>query len=471
MAQGEHSEGSPFRKTENPRHRPTWDGVGRQALIYVVLAPLTASLTYFGVSDKYGYIVLACGLIVGMFVYRLGLMIYSAMLIPYMFYMDLPFRTNVSAMDLLVPAVAVSVIASGRVSSILADMPRGMRPKWVLPLYLSAFAASLLVALPHHSSGFSFDRFATESIKLLVCLAVFYLYVGAFTLAGPEDRSLFTLAWIGTATSIGLVAVLESLLSGGQTGRVRGTFEDPNLFGLYLVVSLGLVLLVWNEWRRPWLLTPAPILIMAVACTASRGALFSLTVLTAICIFLVPVRWVARLILGTSLLATVAAFRWAFRDSLPAFERLPKDGEGVQLETRYELWSVGLDLWMLSPSFGIGMGQYATEATRLMNGSDHIVAHSTPLSFLAELGVFGAAATSVPLICLLAMLLRSFKTNSQAAYLFAIWTAVIASSMTLDLQNQRFLWILLSLSAVVGFGLRSRDLDATWHQLHRGLLR
>ena len=163
--------------------------------------------------------------------------------------------------------------------------------------------------------------------------------------------------------------------------RLRGTgiFQDPNDFGLVLVLgctlSLGLMLRPHSSWWRYGWLLPTAVLLTAFSMTHSRGAMLSMA-----CV-----------------LPAVLAYRSGAKTALASFAFLPVLGMAFSSrmtdvsamdagtgQSRVQIWSDSLMIWRQYPMFGIGEGMLFEEL--------NVVSHNSYLHCFAELGMFGGAA-------------------------------------------------------------------------------
>ena len=256
----------------------------------------------------------------------------------------------------------------------------------------------------------------------------------------------FVRAWVLTASAIAFLAGLQYFQSGYRFERVTGSFEDPNLFGLYLIMSLGLALWWGGQNKSLVSFVPACAITLAVIATASRGSLFALMALLVALGLVVPARSMRSratrgLVAGAGLLGV-----YVFADRIPAFDRLPVGDLDIQGEVRYQLWALAIELWSDIPLTGIGLGQFAANVRYYLSVEVDLVTHNTIISFLVELGVLGLILFLFPFVFCCYQLWRVRRGSSIAPYLMATWVAVFVGSLTLNIQYLRFVWAFLALS-------------------------
>lgn len=148
-------------------------------------------------------------------------------------------------------------------------------------LLLGFFLLFTLAHLP--SLAANLGASAWESRAFLYAFVTFYLALSAFLVMGLQDRISFYLLWgyfAGALFSafLGILAFLrvpglEGLLWGGS--RAVAFFQDPNVFGAFLVPAILLALAQAERGGRLWVL-PAMVLLLGVLFSLSRGAWLNL---------------------------------------------------------------------------------------------------------------------------------------------------------------------------------------------------
>src|SRR4029077_19583026 len=111
-----------------------------------------------------------------------------------------------------------------------------------------------------------------------------YLYLWFVTLADFLGRRVrpgdVAMLWVGVACLVAFVTIADGyfgLFGGHFAGlkRATGTFENPNMFGDYLVVSFFVAWAVAAA-GRPIVYVALPLLLVGVRSTASNGCMVSL---------------------------------------------------------------------------------------------------------------------------------------------------------------------------------------------------
>ncbi len=267
----------------------------------------------------------------------------------------------------------------------------------VVPLFAATFL-SLVSSMQPHTTLVEISRL------LILCAA------GISVALGTEDRKTFERVWmvffaVATLTAIfGLVQYITGnwIWGGGinvsVVRRVNSTFMDPNIFARYLAVSIlgGLLLIVRREWSFTALRVVALLLqIGALVVTFSRTGwiiffcgIFGITLLGN-----QRRRWGILIGGGGALLAFLAVP--SVRDRLLTLEA------GVSaLGQRQHLLKGGWAMFIEHPLSGVGLGnfQWAMEHSYryLVPWSYSVTrSHTTVVTVLAEMGIFGLVAMLV----------------------------------------------------------------------------
>src|SRR5699024_9760290 len=240
----------------------------------------------------------------------------------------------------------------------------------------------------------------------------------------------FLTAWAFTAAIVGALGTVGALLfeRGVETGltmdfRATGTFEDPNAFATYLILSLPLVLLARHLTGRSllsWHLVP---IVAGIIASFSRGALVGIAcVLVLLCLLafrdpaLRALRIVAVLGVGAAaVLVLDGAVSTVFQGSR---------GVGFGEDVRFRLWEAAVDVFLHAPVTGVGLGQFIVSSRELLGSAGGVLAHNTYLSVLAEGGLLGAALLlTVPVLAVVGLVRR----GDTAAHLLLASGAGVAA--------------------------------------------
>jgi O-antigen ligase len=318
--------------------------------------------------------------------------------------------------------------------------------------------------------------------------------------AGDSRPFVRTLSW-GWLSGLGLVSAIaivqyftrfqlepEFVLRNPDLTRASATFDDPNAFGSYLLLGIGLGIGVALRERRGTRVGAAVIVtglaIVALVATVSRTALAAFPLAA----FLVaafapirpehfpelrvePLRYVARLLLlvTVAVVAVVLVARVVLPDrtvTRPAsfYEAIAQTFDPqVPLENvlnnRQAYWRAALRMSREHPVTGNGAGRYPRLLPQFRD--DWIPldnAHSFILQLLAEMGILGAVAFIALVVVSIAILRRAVlgaEREHAATALGALFGAV-AYSITLLfghpllLPSGQILWASVLALGVIG---------------------
>ncbi|PVB63299.1 O-antigen ligase family protein [Labrenzia sp. 011] len=292
----------------------------------------------------------------------------------------------------------------------------------------------------------------------LAVTAIFY----AAVLADDPDRfriiqSGYTISAVLVA-AIGIAGYFQLFPGAGYFtlyDRARGTFQDPNVFGPFLVLPTVLLLqrlLKDSVLRNLHLLVPLAILLLAVFLSFSRGAwgLLVAAVLTVYLLALIteqtPRRRARLIFLGvTGTLAVVALIAAALSiDSVAEMfsqrARLVQEYDGARLG-RFARYSLGFQMVMDHP-LGIG----ALEFNKYFPEDEHNV-------YLKGFTTYGWLGGTVYIILALwtlaALVPLLFKSRPWTAFtqsIFAVFGAHLVLSVFIDTDHWRHMYMLYGLA-------------------------
>lgn len=368
--------------------------------------------------------------------------------------------SNLAASDAMVPFL---VIASFKT---LYESERRLAHH--IPIY--AIILTLAATLSAGSQVIQQDAWsATSLLKLGIALA--YLVCVAILAQDALRRGdvRFIAVWATAATIISLFSLVDRALGAGVpvvrsvVGRSAGTFEDPNLFGAYLIASIALTLWLYKSGKRKAWLVAATLQLLALPTTGSRGAMAAV-ILAATVVFLLR-RITSTTIVISALLLTFyliglgqTVTSEATSSSAP-WARLIQDTD-LGDEARGNLWSSAISLWQDSPIFGIGPGNFQFAAFEMGATSKQLVVHNTYLGFLVEYGIIGFCAFIWLWISTLTNTMRMAHVSGQLRPLLFGFIGYMVSMISLNLENVRITWIWLALIISVITLERERLLQA-----------
>ncbi|MEE6295626.1 O-antigen ligase family protein [Georgenia wangjunii] len=390
---------------------------------------------------------------------KLSIIELGTLMLPIAFYAPLGARVNLGLADVLVPLAVLSLFARPRSPGRATNRGSPVLSFalwWQVTLWLSLVSAALL----HYSTDLSAGIFAC--LKLGVVAVYLYWFYTEATRAFRAGDYRILLLWRGAATAAALVGILGvgAYTLGLNLGlsfayRATGTFEDPNAYATYLIVSVGVVAAAnVLATRRPlsWHLLP---IIVAIMLTGSRAALASLVVAVLFAVAIAGGGARARQ-LRTAALASVAGVAVLFL-ALPvswtsdALTRTLSLFSGeVQNDVRARLWAAAVQLWSTRPMLGIGPGQFPARASDMHGLGIELVTHNTYLSLLAEAGMVGLGVFLWLPLLVAHLLYRAHLRGSPVAVLCLLGiTGLGIEAMTLNLENFRPAWAFFGIALAI----------------------
>ncbi len=286
------------------------------------------------------------------------------------------------------------------------------------------------------------------------------LYLAAFGLWLPgyvtsEGRArLIVEAYLFAAVSSALLGMLAlaGVIPGAavltEGGRARALFQDPNVFGPFLVPA---ALIVAEELVRPRLLRLSSVtkalllavLVLGVVFSYSRGAWLNLALALAVmgvvfaarggvrqALALVAIGLVGAAVVAGAVVATGSADFLAERARPQTYDTTRFAGQRAGLQPAWEY------------PFGAGPGQFEAIAG--------ISAHSTYARAIGEQGFLGVLVLAALLGFTLGAAVRNAARGRDtygigSAALVAAWCGLLANSAFIDTLHWRHLWLVAGL--------------------------
>ncbi|HEU4642622.1 MAG TPA: O-antigen ligase family protein [Gemmatimonadaceae bacterium] len=370
---------------------------------------------------------------------------------------------NVSAGDLVVAVVGVALLANFAAR----DIPF---PYYVLPAFamLTIIVASITLNTMVDETFFDLIRSPVETAKFLAAamwmMASFWLLYDDF----PHRIVVFCLAGITLATAFASLTVVENVFR--HVPRPSGPFENPNIYGNYLLLNTFLVFGVSNllteraavAHRRGLLLkyhtlawpVVIPLLLLGALSTGSRGTLLGFCVGLP---FALRWRWPRvtprRIVFGILALFVLGGAVWWFLDQHPfVMVRLTRtfEGDGPNIDDRLALWRAAREAFYTHPLLGIGYGQFGAYAQHVQ-GLKPMVTHETYLAAAAELGIAGLLV----FLWLLAVVMRDawririYPGSGLSRAGFAYVLATTVQGLTNNVDQFRALWLAFGIVAAM----------------------
>lgn len=327
-------------------------------------------------------------------------------------------------------------------------------PKYSLAVaaFVAAAVLSLSLAALHQRQFFSASSGVVELAKFAGSAA---WMVAAFALARGRASRVVP---IGAAASVAVAAAFAGWTVYSavvwELVRLDGPFNNPNLYGQYLVCNACLALYLQAAWRDSvwppirWLcVLTVPVFATAVVATGSRGSLLAVVGATATIVVLSYRRLdTARLLAGLLAFgATVLGVRALLSRHDVFFYthlrgRLLKD-----VDSRLEMWSAALEAARSSPVLGIGYGQVPPLLS--VHTGEAVVAHNVYVTIGTETGLLGLAIFVGLLAWVLVDGWRLSVSAPAVVFLVAIVGGTALQGIGTDVDNVRSLWLTIGLIA------------------------
>ena len=335
---------------------------------------------------------------------------------------------------------------------------------------LSSFAPliALYVIFGSFSTATSF-----HVAKSAFIFCVYLVFIGAYilivnTLTTPARWRAAAVTFAAGALFIGLLGIIQNFTMAATTQswvdtqmfediktRVYATFDNPNVLGQYLIITIPLIFsLFWYEKRLTkkavWLGVFA-VCFLCLMYTWSRGAWVGAALGVAVFLLLKDRRWVSLCILG------LLAMPFVLPQSI--LERLISIGNIGDSSTAYRVsvWiasaRMARDFWMS----GVGFGSDAFAAVYsgyALNGAGFALhSHNFYIQLVVDMGIGGLAAYLLMIATAYReiALIRSKNTMIRIVTLAAAGVLAgylfqgIAESLWYNLRMSLIFWILIGL--------------------------
>jgi O-antigen ligase len=243
----------------------------------------------------------------------------------------------------------------------------------------------------------------------VMSLALVFVLVGSITTPQRLKKALYVFGFSS------LVAVSQSFFFGDMsTGRLqisRGTFKDPNIYAITLLVGIPFLLFFVGQTRlsifKLFGIAGVLLLLKTILYTGSRGSLIAMGVLALLLFFRVSAQQKLVLMLGMAVLLPAAyimspeylklRYLTLFSSDVQTTdERLREKVEGGDLastESRLALIQASLRMTFHHPVFGVGPGNFPTanfdEIQRETGRKVWLVSHNSYTQVSSETGIPG----------------------------------------------------------------------------------
>lgn len=334
-------------------------------------------------------------------------------------------------------------------------------------IFFSSIFLQLFFSLSFIFRNPSYAKYISDSflsiIKISVCLLYAMLFYVFFQIINRDQylKYLKIMNCIGTVE--GILCFIGPILyyMGKSTSlvkygyRANGTFDDPNLVGVFLLLCIGLSIsrLSFVTTYKKNIPIYISIIVMSggIIMTASKAAIFSL-LFSFFSIFIIAIikrfpiaSHLFKLFCFSIVAIIIISISTNFFDSI--FGRFSSSNNVSELTTgRSKLWLSALKMSFSNFNLlhGVGIGMYENLLEEYGVHS-HIRAHNTYLSLLSECGIVMFLQLSFYLIwCFHRVLKKIIKHYSYCALgiLFSV-IGIMIEFFALNLQNSRTTYIFL----------------------------
>ncbi len=291
---------------------------------------------------------------------------------------------------------------------ICAQNPRDLRTL----LFDSPIKKYLLTILFFALFGIPFSVYISGSIESFTSLIRLFFITSIIVALGKKNPESMRLCLITMLLILSVQVIIQKAV-----GRVSiSSTYDPNDIALLCIILLPIALSGLSH--KSFIVKICSLIasggaVASIALSGSRGGLVALIAVTIYAIILAKKR---RILLITLCIIGGIIFSAMAGDELWARIQALRDGSDYNFSTtgdsRFAIWSTGLEVMLKKPIFGVGIGQFIT-GLATVGGGVWRTAHNSFLQIGMELGLGGLWA-----FCgMLFFIYRLSVKGSQATYL------------------------------------------------------
>ena len=303
----------------------------------------------------------------------------------------------------------------------------------------AAFALLLLMMV----GGYAVAQDPRIVTKILLMWSAFLVVSMLVARASSKELQRVLLSLGISAGVVGAVAILgageQELVSGGAIaiGRAQGTFDQPNLLGFFLALTIPVAVLMAS--RGPWVRRTAMLVAGGVAFAGLMLTLSRTSIVGTFVALLVLLAWRPLRRAAAVGLASLAVFALFNNGTLQQAEQVQVVGQrlgalasqGIGGDPgRYTLYTQTPEVIIDHPVLGVGQGNFSIAAAKYgirdPDGLPFDHAHNLPLTVAAETGLLGLAA----LILFAAFVIRA--SSRALSRRTAVWPMALASTAALS---------------------------------------
>lgn len=356
---------------------------------------------------------------------------------------------NMALSDIFMPIILLILILKKR------KMNKSNKIKSIL-IYEYMLLTFILISF--FISIFKFDKVGEDAFLNIFKLIISFLYLNVFYIILKRDKEDFLFMikiWVYNTvvnSIIGIVAFIvnevgiETIFMYGN--RLKGSFEDPNLYACYLFIGFGLCIYLKELKKENILSIEIIVIIIAILLTGSRGALVTLGCIALILLMKLKRKNKIGIIIIISLLVIIAFKTGFFETILNRVEFLGDKGD-----VRFKLWEIGFKLSLLNPFFGVGIGNFIYAGNYIFDENISNLTHNTYLNILSENGVIVFLIFfSIYMFFLRKMCSKKYKNLGLLISL----VSVLVFFLSLNLENFRCIW---ALNALIFYYFEEKEIE------------
>jgi O-antigen ligase len=360
----------------------------------------------------------------------------------------------------------VFAILLGFVYRLPIDRPR-LRPSLPVVLLLGFLLYAAAQQLPALTAGYADDTSHHIGYLFIQLATLITLTITAALVLRQRDPVPVLAAGLLGALIAAVLAIAVFVLPAGSVRnlvdypdaivRVVGPFGDPNYFGLFQATAIaacaGGIVIARSFSIRILLAVTALVLAASMAISLSRAALIALAAGLVVLAF-ARGRWAGFATIGVLAVLALVAYPLFLQERLTADAgalSVAQASIGLQRSDASRLAAalVGPQMWVTSPIFGIGFGEYPLTTSRFIGYS--IESHNWYMNILAEQGLVGVALW-MPMLAGAAVRLVHLGSTARTVGVAVFVTYVVGSAFLqppLSVQTSAFAVILVA-AALVG---------------------
>ncbi|MDY6972660.1 MAG: O-antigen ligase family protein, partial [Thermodesulfobacteriota bacterium] len=310
------------------------------------------------------------------------------------------------------------------------------------------------------------DRLASLCKTVLSISLIVVGIFGSYELAsGNSILSFFGLDYhLISGSSEGILATTKTdVLSVDREAewfRVASTYLDPDLFCVFVILSLGYAMGLWHltvsGFWRAIIVIYFPLAHAMLIATGSRSGFLAIFAFWIMVLFMFRVRF--RIALITFSCAGILCLIPFLHELFPAY-RSGISMDAFHSDARYGFWKTGINMIRDKPLIGIGLANFTAEyfdysSPSAIKGKAYM-AHNIFLQVLSETGLIGLVFFLALIFSVLTTLWRMIRDSKDAEIvnlskcLFVSGVSCVPLALTHNVLDLAYLWITLGVIVAV----------------------